>query len=141
MFCTTAEFNPAATAYPSFRTPLCAEFAAFGADVAIITAASSSAESIELAANISRDRARIVVVDTVDLGVSRKLMYMKELSLVLSRSYGPGRYDPNYEEEVWTIHHLPERKLYHGRFAANIGMCGCFSFFPSKTLGGVGDGG
>jgi predicted dehydrogenase/threonine dehydrogenase-like Zn-dependent dehydrogenase len=74
------------------------EFSRYGADVAIITAASPSAEPVELAANISRDRGRIVVVGTVDLGVSRKAMYMKELSLVLSRSYGPGRYDSEYEE-------------------------------------------
>src|ERR1700687_4221108 len=60
---------------------------------------SSSADPIELAANISRDRGRIVVLGTVDLGVSRKAMYRKELSLVLSRSYGPGRYDPEYEED------------------------------------------
>ena len=75
------------------------EFAGHGADVAIITAATPSAEPIELAAGICRDRGRIVVVGTVDLGVSRQPMYMKELSLVLSRSYGPGRYDPQYEEE------------------------------------------
>jgi len=75
------------------------EFARYGVDVAIITAATPSAEPIELAANISRDRGRIVVVGTVDLGVSRKTMYMKELSLVLSRSYGPGRYDSQYEED------------------------------------------
>jgi predicted dehydrogenase/threonine dehydrogenase-like Zn-dependent dehydrogenase len=75
------------------------EFARYGADVAIITAASPSAEPIELAASIARDRGRIVVVGTVDLGVSRKAMYMKELSLVLSRSYGPGRYDSQYEED------------------------------------------
>jgi NADPH:quinone reductase-like Zn-dependent oxidoreductase len=59
-------------------------FARYGADVAIITAASPSAEPVELAASISRDRGRIVVVGTVDLGVSRKAMYMKEPSLVLS---------------------------------------------------------
>ncbi len=75
------------------------EFAGHGADVAIITAATPSAEPIEMAAGICRDRGRIVVVGTVDLGVSRQPMYMKELSLVLSRSYGPGRYDPQYEEE------------------------------------------
>ena len=75
------------------------EFARYGSDVAIIAAASSSSEPVELAANISRDRGRIVVVGAVDLGVSRKAMYLKELSLVLSRSYGPGRYDAQYEEE------------------------------------------
>ncbi len=75
------------------------EFARYGADVAIITAATPSAEPVEMAADICRDRGRIVVVGTVDLGVSRKTMYMKELSLVLSRSYGPGRYDSQYEED------------------------------------------
>jgi predicted dehydrogenase/threonine dehydrogenase-like Zn-dependent dehydrogenase len=75
------------------------EFTRHGADVAIITAATTSAEPVELAANVSRDRGRIVVVGTVNLGVSRAPMYRKELSLVLSRSYGPGRYDPRYEED------------------------------------------
>src|SRR5450432_791359 len=75
------------------------EFTRYGADVVIIAAASPSADPVELAASISRDRGRIVVVGTVDLGVSRKAMYMKELSLVLSRSYGPGRYDSDYEED------------------------------------------
>ena len=75
------------------------EFARYGSDVAIVAASSASSEPVELAANISRDRGRIVVVGAVDLGVSRKAMYHKELSLVLSRSYGPGRYDAQYEEE------------------------------------------
>lgn len=75
------------------------QFARHGADVVIVTAASSSAEPVELAASIARERGRIVIVGTVDLGVSRKPMYMKELSLVLSRSYGPGRYDAQYEED------------------------------------------
>ena len=75
------------------------EFARYGTDVAIIAASSASSEPVELAANISRDRGRIVVVGAVDLGVSRKAMYQKELSLMLSRSYGPGRYDAQYEED------------------------------------------
>jgi predicted dehydrogenase/threonine dehydrogenase-like Zn-dependent dehydrogenase len=75
------------------------EFARYGSDVAIIAASSASSEPVELAANISRERGRIVVVGAVDLGVSRKAMYQKELSLVLSRSYGPGRYDAHYEED------------------------------------------
>src|SRR3989475_8785434 len=51
-----------------------------------------------MAAKILRDRGRIIVVGAVGMGVSRSNMYMKELSLALSRSYGPGRYDPQYEE-------------------------------------------
>jgi predicted dehydrogenase len=63
-----------------------------------LTAATESAEPAELAAQILRDRGRIIVVGAVGMGVSRGNMYMKELSLALSRSYGPGRYDPQYEE-------------------------------------------
>jgi predicted dehydrogenase/threonine dehydrogenase-like Zn-dependent dehydrogenase len=74
------------------------DFTKHGADAAIVTAGSSSVEPVELAAKVLRDRGRIVIVGAVPLGVSRDVMFKKELSLVLSRSYGPGRYDPNYEE-------------------------------------------
>jgi predicted dehydrogenase/threonine dehydrogenase-like Zn-dependent dehydrogenase len=74
------------------------EFTKYGADAAIVTASSSSTEPVELSAQLLRDRGRIVVLGAVPLGVSRELMYRKELSLALSRSYGPGRYDSNYEE-------------------------------------------
>ena len=74
------------------------EFSRYGVDAAILTAATDSAEPAEMAAKILRDRGRIIVVGTVGMGVSRSNMYMKELSLALSRSYGPGRYDPRYEE-------------------------------------------
>lgn len=75
------------------------EYTNHGPDAAIITASSNSVEPIELAARALRDRGRIVVLGAVPLGVSRDLMYKKELSLSLSRSYGPGRYDPGYEEQ------------------------------------------
>jgi len=74
------------------------EFSRYGVDAAILTAATDSAEPTEMAAKILRDRGRIIVVGAVGLGVSRSNMYTKELSLALSRSYGPGRYDPQYEE-------------------------------------------
>ena len=74
------------------------EFSRYGVDAAIVTAATDSAEPAEMGAQILRDRGRLVVVGVVGLGVSRNNMYMKELSLALSRSYGPGRYDPQYEE-------------------------------------------
>jgi len=75
-----------------------AEFTRYGADVALIAASSNSSEPVELAAKLLRDRGRIVVLGAVPVDVSREIMYRKELSLTLSRSYGPGRYDPNYEE-------------------------------------------
>ena len=81
------------------RTPLAVkEFTGYGPDAVIVTAATRSDEPIELAAAIARDRGRIVIVGDVGLGVSRSNVYLKELSITLSRSYGPGRYDVDYEE-------------------------------------------
>ena len=70
-----------------------------GADAVLITAATSASGPLELAGELARDRARIVVVGQVGMSVPRKLYYEKELSLVMSRSYGPGRYDRSYEEK------------------------------------------
>jgi predicted dehydrogenase/threonine dehydrogenase-like Zn-dependent dehydrogenase len=70
-----------------------------GADAVLITAATSSSEPLHLAAELARDRARVIVVGQVGMSVPRKLYYEKELSLLLSRSYGPGRYDRSYEEK------------------------------------------
>lgn len=69
-----------------------------GADSIIITASTSSNDPVKLAGEIARDRARVVVVGAVKIDVPREHFYMKELELCLSRSYGPGRYDPSYEE-------------------------------------------
>jgi predicted dehydrogenase/threonine dehydrogenase-like Zn-dependent dehydrogenase len=74
-------------------------FSPFGVDAAVITAASPSAEPLELAASILRDRGRAIVVGDIGMGVERRNLYDKELSVALSRSYGPGRYDVNYEEK------------------------------------------
>ncbi len=71
----------------------------FGADAVLITAATKSNQPVEFAAAIARDRARIVAVGDVAMNVPRKAFYEKELSLRLSRSYGPGRYDSSYEEQ------------------------------------------
>lgn len=70
-----------------------------GADCILITAATKSSEPIELAAELARDRGRVVVVGLVGMDVPRHSFYAKELELRLSRSYGPGRYDPGYEEK------------------------------------------
>jgi predicted dehydrogenase/threonine dehydrogenase-like Zn-dependent dehydrogenase len=74
------------------------QFSEYGVDAAVITAASQSAGPVELAAKLSRDRGKIVIVGDVGMGVSRALIYEKELSIFSCRSYGPGRYDPTYEE-------------------------------------------
>ena len=66
-------------------------------DSVIITAASSTNEPIEVATKIARNKAKIVVVGDIPLNISRNEFYYKELELVVSKSYGPGRYDKQYE--------------------------------------------
>jgi predicted dehydrogenase len=70
-----------------------------GADTVLITAAASGNEPVELAGRIARSRAIIVAVGAVGTEVPRKSYYEKELDFRISRSYGPGRYDPEYEEK------------------------------------------
>jgi predicted dehydrogenase len=69
-----------------------------GVDAVVICAAGDTNDPIELAGEIARDRARVAVVGAVKMDVPRRPYYDKELSLLLSRAYGPGRYDPAYEE-------------------------------------------
>jgi predicted dehydrogenase/NADPH:quinone reductase-like Zn-dependent oxidoreductase len=69
-----------------------------GVDAVIMTAASESNDPIELAGSLARDRAIVSVVGASPIDLPRKLYYEKELQLRLSRSYGPGRYDAQYEE-------------------------------------------
>lgn len=69
-----------------------------GFDAVLICADTPSNDPVELAGVIARDRARVVATGAVGLTLPRKIYYEKELSLVNSRSYGPGRYDPSYEE-------------------------------------------
>ena len=71
----------------------------FGVDAVIVTAAADTNDPIELAGAIARDRAIVAMVGAVGMNVPRKVYYEKELQLRLSRSYGPGRYDAQYEEE------------------------------------------
>lgn len=70
-----------------------------GVDAVIITAATTSDEPIHQAALMCRKRARIVLVGVTGLKLSRDDFYKKELTFQVSSSYGPGRYDPNYEEK------------------------------------------
>ena len=69
-----------------------------GADAVLITAATDSNQPVELAAKISRMKGRVVVVGMTGLDIPRQPFYLRELSLTISMSYGPGRYDPDYEE-------------------------------------------
>src|SRR2546423_2705393 len=69
-----------------------------GADAVLITAATQSNQPVELAGEISRMKGRVVAVGMVGMDVPRNLYFKRELSLTVSMSYGPGRYDPEYEE-------------------------------------------
>ncbi len=69
-----------------------------GFDSIIICADTPSNDPVELAGVIARDRAKVVATGAVGLNIPRKIYYEKEISFINSRSYGPGRYDANYEE-------------------------------------------
>jgi predicted dehydrogenase len=69
-----------------------------GFDRVFIAAASRSAEPVAWAVAAVRDRGQVVVVGDVPTDFPRAACYAKELSVVYARSYGPGRYDPQYEE-------------------------------------------
>lgn len=70
----------------------------YGVDGVLITAAAKEDSIVSQSAKMSRQRGRIVLVGTVDLDLNRADFYKKELSFQVSCSYGPGRYDPTYEE-------------------------------------------
>jgi predicted dehydrogenase/threonine dehydrogenase-like Zn-dependent dehydrogenase len=69
-----------------------------GVDGVLITASTKSDEPVHQAALMCRKRGRIVLVGVTGLNLSRDDFYKKELSFQVSASYGPGRYDPTYEE-------------------------------------------
>ena len=69
-----------------------------GADAVIICAATESNDPIELAAQLCRQRGRVVLVGVSKIDLPRQVFYDKELAFTVSRSYGPGRYDVSYEE-------------------------------------------
>ncbi|TLV00154.1 bi-domain-containing oxidoreductase [Dyadobacter luticola] len=71
-----------------------------GADGVIIAASSKSDKIISQAANIARKRGKIVLTGNVGLKLNRAEFYKKELTFQVSCSYGPGRYDPGYEQEA-----------------------------------------
>jgi predicted dehydrogenase/threonine dehydrogenase-like Zn-dependent dehydrogenase len=69
-----------------------------GADTVLVCADSQNSDPVVLAGEIARQRARVVAVGAFGMDIPRKLYYYKELEFIVSRSYGPGRYDTDYEE-------------------------------------------
>ncbi len=70
-----------------------------GVDAVIVTAASTSDAPMVAAGAMARERGTIVAVGLVPFGLPREIAYVKELRLLISRSYGPGRYDAGFEEK------------------------------------------
>ena len=70
-----------------------------GVDGVLIAASTPSNDPVNQAAEMCRKRGRIVQVGATGLGITRDAVYKKELSIQVSCSYGPGRYDPGYESE------------------------------------------
>ena len=84
---------------PSIET-IIREFSnGFGTDAIIITAGTSSNDPIEFAGRVARKKAKVIIVGSVPTGFARKNYYKKELDLRMSSSYGPGRYDSEYEQK------------------------------------------
>lgn len=71
----------------------------FGCDSVLIAAATDSSEPLALAARLARDRARVVLVGKIGTEFDYATFMKKELTLSVSRSYGPGRYDPDFENQ------------------------------------------
>lgn len=71
----------------------------YGTDAVIITAGTSSNDPIELAGRLCRRKGKVIIVGAVPTGFTREHYYKKELELKMSSSYGPGRYDADYEEK------------------------------------------
>jgi predicted dehydrogenase/threonine dehydrogenase-like Zn-dependent dehydrogenase len=70
-----------------------------GVDGVLITASTKSSDPVTQAARMCRKRGRIVLVGVTGLELNRADFYEKELTFQVSCSYGPGRYDPNYEDK------------------------------------------
>lgn len=93
-----------------------------GADGVLITAATKSDDPVRQGAAMSRRKGRIVLVGVAGLSLSRDIFYEKELSFQVSCSYGPGRYDPAYEDRG-ADYPLPYVRWTEGRnFAAALGL-------------------
>lgn len=99
--CRRALANGCALAVPPDEAPDAVRHltGGIGADAVVICAATADSSPLLLAGQLARSRGRVVMVGATGMTVPREEYYLKELSLSLSRSYGPGRYDRDYEED------------------------------------------
>jgi predicted dehydrogenase/threonine dehydrogenase-like Zn-dependent dehydrogenase len=71
----------------------------YGADAVLFTAATGSSEPLSQSFQMCKKKGKVVLVGVVGMEIKREDMYAKELDFLISTSYGPGRYDKNYEEK------------------------------------------
>src|SRR5207244_1647798 len=69
-----------------------------GADAVVVTASAKGDELVNDAVRMLRRKGRVVPVGDVGLGLQREALHEREADVLISTSYGPGRYDPSYEE-------------------------------------------
>ncbi len=89
---------PGETSFDAMKATLMSLTNGAGADHIFLTAGGNTNQPVEIAADLARDRARIVDIGKCKLDLPWNAYYEKELDVRFSRSYGPGRYDPTYEE-------------------------------------------
>jgi predicted dehydrogenase/threonine dehydrogenase-like Zn-dependent dehydrogenase len=90
--------RPGEPSFDALKARLSALTGGAGADHVFLTAGGNTNQPVEVAADLARDRARIVDIGKCKLDLPWNAYYEKELDVRFSRSYGPGRYDQNYEE-------------------------------------------
>ncbi len=71
----------------------------YGCDAVIFTASTNSSEPLSIAFNMLRKKGKFILVGVAALEINREDIYSKEIDFLISTSYGPGRYDKNYEEK------------------------------------------
>jgi predicted dehydrogenase/threonine dehydrogenase-like Zn-dependent dehydrogenase len=99
-----------------------------GADGVLITASSSSSDVIANAFKFSRKKARVVIVGDIGLDLKRADFYEKEIDIYISSSYGPGRYDQNYEEGGF------DYPVSYVRWTENRNMQAYISLLETKSI-------
>jgi predicted dehydrogenase/threonine dehydrogenase-like Zn-dependent dehydrogenase len=87
------------TGEEELKSLIAAHTESVGADAVILAAATPSQSPVRLAGEVVRSRGRVVAIGAVGTNIPRNLYYEKELNFRISRSYGPGRYDSQYEEK------------------------------------------
>jgi predicted dehydrogenase len=106
----------------------------YGVDAVIIAASTSSNQPVIDAAEISRMRGRVVFLGMVGMDIPRNTYYKKELDLRLSMAYGPGRYDPEYEEKGNDYPYDLVRWTEQRNFEAFLGLIAEGKITPKEIL-------